>query len=333
MWLALLSVAALAGDWLIESEHFANQAALESARGVMEKAGFEASIVPRYVDPGVWVYVVQVSGFADSASARSAAETLAGRTGLRMAIVDETTNAMLDQVSPASSGSAQDLLRAVVSAHGATATSLSAARQGPLRFEFRRTLANGLVVDHLWESAGDDRYCRLQIVAGKGRGSITRIVGGIAEMSVEGGPWERQDASEMRAVVDALGPAEVVPFIFGLHEGTPARHDLSQLQVVGAAYLGGAEVTVLRFDGDKMAPALELMVGREDHLLRRVTWQNGAVVHELSDYRAVGGVRVPFEIRTSRVDAQGDLVQVKALELGARLDDAHFRLATTGKAR
>lgn len=333
MWLAFVSMVAGAGEWRVESDPVTTQTGLESARLAVQKAGFDAAIVPRYAEHGVWMYVMEVDGFSDPASARTAASALAERTGLRMAIVDQTTSAMLDQVTPPAGLSAQDVLGTVVKAHGGDAASLERARQGPLRFEFRRTLPNGMIVDHLWEARGDDRYCRIEVVAGKGRSSAARIVGGVAEMSVEGGPWERQDAAELRAVVEALGPAEVIPVIFGLHPGTPARPDMSQLQLAGDARAGDVEVTVLRFAGDKTAPAVELLVGAHDHLLRLVNWQGGAVVHELADYRAVGGLRVPFEVRTARVDGVGDLVEVKSLQFGGALDEAHFRLATDGKPR
>lgn len=335
MWIVLIG-AALAGEWLVESDDFADRARLEVVQAVGQNAGLDAQIVRRYVEPGVWVYVAQVDGFADASSARVAAATLADRTGLRMAVLDRTTSATLDRIVP--TGAAADeagraLVRAVLDAHGSGPSLFEQARRGPVRFVYRRTLADGMVVDHTWEARDGAVYCRADVVEGEGKSSVTRIVGPVAEMSVKGGPFQRVDLEQVRAIVESMGPAEVIPMVLALGPATANRHDFRGLAAAGRASADKASTDVLRFAGDATSPSLELQVGVDDHLIRQINWRDGAIVHELSDYHVVHGVPVPFEILTARADGHGDRVQVRALEFGGQYDATHFRLVSEVDAR
>jgi hypothetical protein len=332
---------ASAGQWLVESPGVADRGALKAAEAAGLEGGFETSVVRRAEESGRPQYVAQFEGFSDPAEAKAAAVVLAAKTGLRMTVAysEEGTQVVLESVEPAPRGPrpAADLpgaaLLPVIEAHGGDAARLELVRKGPLRFQFRRELSTGLVVDHLWEARGGDLYCSVDVVAGKGRSTVTRIVGDVAEMSVDGGPFRREDPVRVRRVLEALGPAEVVPLVLGLATAASSRSELQGLAPAGTASADGVPTTVLQAPASQSAPALELQVGRVDHLVRVVKWADGAVVHELSDYRKEGGVPVPHTIRTTRADGDDDQVTVTALVFNPKPDPAHFRLVSPPATR
>lgn len=313
MFLALIAARASAGDWTVESDEFTDPSALSAVDGTPG-----AHVVRRLSDGAGWVYVAQVSGLGDPVRARAVAQDIVDRTGLRMAVVylDGGTRATLDRLEPAS------LARTpLFAAHGDLEGLRDLVRRGPVHFEYVRTVDVGLVARHTWEANGRDLYCRVEVLKGKGKGSVARVVGDAAEIAVDGGPARREDPAHVRAILEAMGPAAVIPVL--LRIGDEATDQALAPLVPGPPTSSGSRVW--QYPGP--ASPVRLEIG-PDALLRTVDLQRGAVVHELGDYRDLLGHRVPYRVKTRLTDGPGDTVEVQALVVGAEVDPAHFRLAT-----
>jgi hypothetical protein len=198
---------------------------------------------------------------------------------------------------------------------------LAQVQSGPVRFEYRRTLPDGRVLQHRWAAQGGALYVE---VWGDAPGRKLRIAGEHAELSVEGGAFTRQSGKLSRTVAESLGPSKVIPVVLGLRSALETRREFQSMVVAGKGQQGGAQTVLLRFGGDATSGPIELEVGVSDHLVRRVSFDDGARIYELADYREVAGAFLPFAITERRGEEIVDRVQIDQLEVGGVLPPEWF---------
>jgi len=347
--LALLAAPAFGADFFLESP----ERAIASEAAELEKAavagGHAARVVRRFVDGAGWRYVVRVGGFTDQAAAQAAAKDLAvrldgmvgvfethGPAAARVASVAPPAPAAESAAAPATAVAgpvvaelpdnrpdADDVLEAVVAAHGLAANTLSALLTGPTVVAYRRTLP-GQVVDHTWSTA--DSMVRLEIegVEGDVVPSKTLLVGDAAWLSVRGGAWQPQALPTARAHLDALAPQAVLPLVFSLRVAVQTRREFERMRVDREDQLDGEPVTVLRFEGDRATGPLTLYVGTEDRLVRRADFGDGQVVHDFGTYARSGPLALPASVRTTRAGEWSGTVELRRIEVGGDLPSDWF---------
>ncbi|MEQ1508635.1 MAG: hypothetical protein ABMB14_40785, partial [Myxococcota bacterium] len=216
-------------------------------------------------------------------------------------------------------------LARVAAAHGSDRAFRDRIAAGPVDFRYDRTLPDGRVIHHRWASRGADVYVE---VSGEGiPSSRTRIVGGKAELAVGDGGWVAQDLDRTREIVEALGPLEVLPLVLAVGPTVASRREFAEMEVAGAGEPSGGPTVTLSFGGDATTGPIELDVGRDDHLIRRVRFDEDAVVREYAEYRSVGSAKVPFAVTVVRRDGRTesrDQIRIQAFELGGTLPAAWF---------
>lgn len=332
---------AWAGDWWLESADRVERMDAARVEAAATTAGFDARVVRRFVDGSGWVYLARVEGFADGASAEVAADQLSRATGVALTVLASDGNAVqvVRTIDRPAAGAQPDpapgpddvdaLFASVIAAHGTREPVADAIRRGPTRFEFRRTLPDGRVIDHVWgNQPGDAVYAEISGSGGAVRPSRTKIASGRASMSVNGEAWRAQDVPRTQAVLDDLSPMEVIPFVLDVEAVIGARREFEQMAITGAGDVDGVDTVVVRFGGDTTSGAIELEIGRKDHLVRRINLDDGGLVRDFGDYRAVkvrdGSVSVPYAIVTLRDGVEVDRVAVKTFEVGGALPPAWF---------
>jgi hypothetical protein len=322
MWL-LVALPAFALDWYLETPDRADRQEASTVEEIAVEAGFDARVVRRFTEGEGWRYVARMDGFADAASARIAAQQLADATGVVLVVVElsgdkatrlaeVTPTAQIPKPEPEEEDASGELL-AVAAAHGVTPGLLAS---GPVLFEYRRTLPDGRVLQHRWATQGGVIYVD---VWGDVPRRVLRVSQERAELSVEGGAFSRQSAKLARSVAESLGPAEVIPVVLGLQSALETRREFQSMVVAGKG-----ETVLLRFGGDATSGPIELEVGAGDHLVRRVSFDDGARIYELSDYREVAGAFLPFSITERRAEEIADRVQIDKLQLGGTLASEWF---------
>jgi hypothetical protein len=330
---------ASAVDWYLESPDVGERADAARVEEVAIRDGFDARVVRRFVDGAGWRYLARIDGFADAASAGAAAGQIADAAGVRLAVLqlDGERVVRIDEARPATASDepldVEPILEAVARAHGTGHETVAALEAGPVLLRYRRQLADGRVVRHVWARGQGGTY--VEVAPGEGsqgiRASRTRIVSGVASLSVDGGPWQVQDAAKGAALVDALGPFELLPLTLAVGAVLEERPEFERMTVVAGA---GAR-TVLRYGGDATTGSLELEVD-EARRIRRVSFDEpfrgappkGSVVRHLDDYRPIVGLPgaiVPWRIVTERGERL-DRVEIDAFEVGAELPSSWFAI-------
>jgi hypothetical protein len=325
MWL-LVALPAFALDWYLETPDRADREEASTVEEIAVEAGFDARVVRRFTEGEGWRYVARIDGFADSASARIAARQLAEATGVALVVVeldgdkatrleDVPSSATIREPEPEEEDASEELVE-VAAAHGVAPELLAQVQSGPVRFEYRRTLPDGRVLQHLWAAQGGRIYVE---VGGGVTSRRLRIAGDRAELSVEGAAFSRQSGKLSRSVADSLGPSKVIPVVLGLRSALETRREFQSMIVVSKG-----ETVLLRFGGDATSGPIELEVGAKDHLVRRVSFDDGARIYELADYREVAGAFLPFAITERRGEEIVDRVQIDKLEVGGALPGEWF---------
>lgn len=100
-----------------------------------------------------------------------------------------------------------------------------------------------------------------------------------------------------------------------------------RVDYVGTETVDGRRVYHLRLN-DRAKRVQHLYLDVETALEAKVViaTENGSVSQELSDYRDVEGVKVPFSIRTVANDVQQSILTIEKVEFNVKIDDAIFRL-------
>jgi hypothetical protein len=335
MLLQLLAAAASAAGWYVETPEGTDRDTARVAEGHAADAGLAPRLVRRFVDGAGWRFFVRIEGFEDDATATAAATDLAARAhapfavfqiegdrAVRLAVVGTGSAPPVPAATPAA-----PVLFEVLAAHGVSDGTLGRIRSGPVRVTYRRTLPGDRVVETTWLAGGGRIRVDVAPVRGDLRRSTTIVREDGAWLSVDGGPFERQDAEKTRTVIEQLAPEEVVPLVLALGSAVPQRREFERMAVVGEAPGDdGSSLLVLRFEGDATAGPVELAVSTSDHLVHAARFGDaGAVAHAYSDYRPVGELTVPFRVATERAGSdETDVVEVIAFDGAPQIEPTAF---------
>jgi hypothetical protein len=326
---------ASATEWYLETPDRAERSEATALQEQALAAGHEARVVRRFADGQGWRFVVRIEDLGDPTTADAAATALANALDVTMGVfeTDGTLATRLREIAPSDGEpeapveeelpEATPFLDAAVAAIGIDAAAFEHARSGPIRLDFRRTLADGRTIDHTWAARDGALYLEIEPLAGAAVASRTIVNGAEAWLSVGGGAWSSQNAERARATVEALGPVEVVPVVLALAAAVGTRREFERMLVAGSGEADGVATDVLRFAGDAVSAPLELEVGVEDHYIRRVRFGDD-VLYELSGWRRSGGVALPSTIRALRDGHATDTVEITRLDLDPELPDAWF---------
>jgi hypothetical protein len=336
-----MPVSASAVDWYLESPDVAERADAARVEEIAVRDGFDARVVRRFVDGAGWRYLARIDGFADAGSAGAAASQLAEALGVPLAVLqlDGERVVRIDEARPTGAPvppgpmDAAPILEAVARAHGTGPETLSALASRPVLLRYRRYLADGRVVRHVW--GRDEGGTYVEVTPGDGseglRASRTRWVGGKASLSVDGGPWQAQDAAKTAATVEALGPIELLPLVLAVAATLEERPEFERMVVVRGGDAGHA---VLRYGGDATSGSIELEVD-DARRIRRLSFDEGSssggatlasVVRHFDDYRPIDGLSgslVPWRISTVRGE-RVDRIEIDVFQVGGDLPDAWF---------
>jgi hypothetical protein len=99
------------------------------------------------------------------------------------------------------------------------------------------------------------------------------------------------------------------------------------LQMIGIETLNGREVYHLRLTGTNKR-AQNLYIDAKTNLEAQIVGDSsmGPIENELSDYRDVSGVKMPFMMRTLSNGAVLGQIAVDTFEVNPKIDDAIFKL-------
>ena len=268
LWLASW---AAAGQFYLEGPYIADRADAVRQQSDVVGAGQPGKVVRRFVDGEGWRFLVRVEGFADEASALAAATGIASELGLGLDVLfTNGQGAMFVQrVDPGALGEAtpgpgagavadadQDeeavdsvqlearqrgwaILDRATDAHGIDRDTLTQWMEGPSQLVYRRTLPDGMVVEHTWATRNGMTLVDVAPVQGQGRPSRLFINDRGAWLSVGGGQWAAQDPERARIVAADLGPAAVVPLVFALGQAMETRREFTRIQHAGEGEVGG----------------------------------------------------------------------------------------------
>lgn len=347
--LTLASLAA-AAEYYLEGPYVPGRPAIVQLQRQAEGVGHPSRIVRRFVDGEGWRFLIRVEGFADEASASAAALELADELGLGMDLLstDGKAATYLRRIEPGSEpgapieaepepegegeapvdeafvGRARALLKDSASAHGVDRETLTRWMEGPSLMEYRRSLADGTVVDHRWATREGAVYVEVTAVEGDVRSSRLLLQDGQGWLEVEEGSWIEQDPHRLATVIADFGPAAVLPLVFVLRQAMETRREFGRMQHAGAGEVGGVPTAVLGYGGDRASAALVIEIGQDDALVRRASFSGGAVVHEFDDFKPVGDLVLPHRIVTYRGGETSDTVEVTHLESGDSLLNSTF---------
>ncbi|MEN0064357.1 MAG: hypothetical protein AAGA48_19580 [Myxococcota bacterium] len=232
---------------------------------------------------------------------------------------DPDDQASSDETAAEARGDAWPLLEGAAKAHGVDRDTLTSWMEGPSLFEYRRTLADGTVVDHRWATRDGEVFIEIEGIEGDVKDARLFLRRDRAYLSVAGEPWQAKPTTRAWTVAADFSPPAVIPMVLALGQALGTRREFSQMTIDGTREREGQIVTVLRHGGDDETDAMVLEVD-EAGLVRRAGFNDGEVVHAFDDYRKVGGVMIPHEVRSTRGEAT-DVVVVARLEVGVGLEE------------
>ena len=332
----LFSSIAHAGTFYLEGPEARVKAEASEDAKAAEAEGMDARVVRRMGVKAGWRYVVRVEGFTDPKAATTQAARLAEVVEGPVAVfsVEGDRAGLVTMVAPPGGAEPVDpppppvevsdaapVLEAAVEAHKVGGLLLDGR---DLRFAFRRTLPGGEVIDHVWARSGDGIYASIEPVKGEVVASRLRLLGDRAWLSVDGGPWEEQNVDKTRATLQDLGPSSVLPFLLVLDPARQTRRELQRMELVGEGTVDGVEVQVLVFEGDRTAGPVKVELGKADHLVRQVSFDNDQLVYTYDDFGKLGGMHLPRHVVTRRGGEVVDDVRITDLDLSPKLPDAWF---------
>ncbi len=334
--LLLFSSVAHAGSFYLEGPEATVKAEASEDAKEAEAQGMDAHVVRRMGVQAGWRYVVRVEGFEDAKTATAQASRLAEVVDGPVAVfsVEGATAGLVTMVAapggsapvappaaPVEVTDAAPILEEAVKAHKVSGLILEGR---DLRFAFRRTLPDGKVVDHVWARQGESMYASVEPVKGEVVASRMRALGDKAWLSVDGGAWEEQNVDKTRSTLQDLGPASVLPFLLVLDPARQTRRELQRMELVGEGTVDGTEVSVLVFEGDRTAGPVKVEVGKADHLVRQVSFDNGQLIYVYDEFGKLGGMFLPQHVVTRRGGQVVDEVRITDLDLSPKLPDAWF---------
>ena len=256
LWLAPLVHAA---DYYLEGPYVSTRSDVVDMQESVAEAGHPGRVVRRFVDGQGWRFLVRVEGFSEQAEALSAADALVDRLGAAMDVLssDGTSATLLARVEPgddpgqvdpepipavdpvAQQGAMRLLARAGV-AHGVDRDTLTHWMEGPSLMAYRRTLADGTVVDHRWATREGAVFVEIEAVEGDAKSSRLLLKDGQAWLAVGDGDWAEQDYPRTEVLARDFGPAAVLPLVFVLRQAMESRREFALMQRAGRGEVDGA---------------------------------------------------------------------------------------------
>ncbi|MCP4804161.1 MAG: hypothetical protein GY913_20015 [Proteobacteria bacterium] len=322
MTLLLLAAAQAAS---LESMPVSTRGEALSMRQAAETAGHDARLVRRYVAGQGWEYTVRIEGFADAATAESAATELAEASGMTLVILGElqpiaveppaVAGPVVEPGHPASGVILEHAVRAVGGRDGGAAVLADASG---VRFVYVRTVMQDgveLRAEHqLLREASDLRLT----VHGEDpvRASTTVVTDDGSWMRVDG---ERlaQDEARAREVLGGFEPEQLLALPLGFGHLVDTDPVWAQLETVSVEGEGGDRLYVLEAGADS-ARGLRVEVAEEDWRIVEVVVRSdsGEAQHAFADWRELDtGLVVPFDVTLSRDGAVVSRLEVQELAL------------------
>ncbi|HMV66080.1 MAG TPA: hypothetical protein PKA64_04455 [Myxococcota bacterium] len=326
LWWAILTGAAFAQSFYIESAPAATrEPALEVAR-LAAAAGVDGRVVRLYAEGSGWRYVFR------SEERPEDAELLDGLRAIRAGTAVTVQLVRLDggKAQVIESGGAphpepvvpmdrtldaQEVLRRVVRAHAGPAPADRLDAAAAVVFRFERTLEDRRV-SHLYVRRGEDRYLQVEILSGKGAGSRLGVVGGKAWM--EGAEAGELDPLRVREQIERFSPERVLSLPLGFAGGLPGGRELSLMTVGDAHTRDGHPTLDLVWDGDRQSSPLKIVVDQETWRILEVDWgtDDDAVRWSFGAYAELGdGAIYPGSVEVQRSSHLIDRVEVGELDL------------------
>jgi hypothetical protein len=328
----LASAGAFGAEFWVEGPANAAKSDASAQEDAGRKAGVDARVVRRYVEDQGWRYVVVSDALDAEAAARTTAASLAGAITRPVTVFTregkETRQiAVVDAgAPPPPPATEQDpevarILAQAVVAHGGAAGGLAVVEHAStVRFEYERELEDGLKVRHTWLRRGSDRSLSVKILAGSGIDSETRLVGGSAWLQTGKDPFSAQDAARAAELLEQASPSGIIPFVLVFPAAAGSRSEFARLERGEPAAIDGRPCTALRFEGDRASGPMTLDIDTQSGFVRRVSFEDGDLVHQFDDYAEVApGLVAPKRIRTWREGKLVETTTVSALVLGADL--------------
>lgn len=334
----LLASPAFAADYHLETAPRRVRSDVAQQSRAVGQVGEKAKVVRRFVSGTGWTWFLRVGDYGSEGEAREAARRIADAVGEAVVIfvTDEGTTEELDRARPAPTASApasaapatprrpapseppptdaEGVLARASRAHGGVDGGIAALRAAPgVVFTFRRTLPDGLVVDHAWGRDGERRCLEVIPVEGDARASRVVHEGASAWLGVDGGALEPADAGRAADTLALVHPTRIVPFVLSFADLLENRRELEGLELLGRGDLDGRPVYDLGYDGDQNAGPLALRIDAETFHIAEVSFEQGELVHRFDGWTSTAGVALPARVRTWRHGELADTVEIRAL--------------------
>lgn len=344
--LVLWTLTAGATELYFEGPIHEDRAAAVSSSRTARDAGHKTRVIRRYRDGAGWEYLVRVSGFSDKKSALAVApelvEALGGDLALYLLTDPEAEPERVRFVAGDVSESDDEAdvptrdvkadreplaLQPTIDAHGGAAAGAARIRESEtVLFRFQRTLPDGAVIAHTWARSGDDLFAKIEKVAGEVTPSRSKVIGDQAWLAVDGGSFESKDLERTRETLDDFGPERVIPFVLSFAELANDRKELQILREEGTGKLGDHTVRILESEGDQASGPLVVQVDARSHLVRKVDFNEGAMVVEFDGWNAHADapLKVPKTIRTWKDGALVDTVEILEIDLAPEFPKGWF---------
>lgn len=331
-----LAPAAWAADYHLETAPRSARADVAQLSRAAAQAGHKGRIVRRFQDGEGWTWLLRVEALPDADGARTTAQALADAIG-EPVVVYATEGDRVEVLHRAEPGAAaaaaapvraarpaappeppptdaEGVLARASRAHGGADGGIAALRAAKgVTFEFRRSLPDGLVVDHVWGRDGERRCVEVIPVEGDARASRIVHAGDAAWLAVDGGALEPADVARAADLLAPLHPDRVVPFVLNFGDVLENRRELERLELLGRGELDGHPVYELGYDGDQTAGPLALRIDADTFHIAEVSFEQGELVYRFDGWNTAHGVAVPATVRTWRHGELADTVEIRAL--------------------
>ncbi len=218
------------------------------------------------------------------------------------------------------------LLRRAADGLGGDGAASALASAGSVVFAFRREQADGLVTSHLYARRGADRYLSVDVRAGGGVSSVSRVVGDGAWLTdVEG--TRQVDADRTREVVDWFAPEGLLPFIFGFPTLVRDRPALRVPDAVDVASRDGRTVVTFAYAASEDVGAVRgIEVDLESGALLglAVATKEGNRRLTVGVTRSDGPLVWPNDVTFYFEDRVAEVILVDRLEIDGAIDAPWF---------
>lgn len=218
------------------------------------------------------------------------------------------------------------LLRRAADGLGGDGTASALAMAESVVFEFRREQADGLVTGHVYARRGADRYLAVDVRAGEGVSSVSRVVGDGAWLSDALGT-RSVDADRTREVVDWFAPEGLLPFIIGFPALVRERPALGVPDAVDVRAREGRTVVTFTYAPSEDVGAIRgIEIDLESGILLGmfVATKEGDRRLSVGASRREGALVWPTDVTIYSKDLVSEVLLVDRLQLDGAIDPSWF---------